>query len=215
MLSDALAASLDEAWGPARRVGALGKASIEELWEHTAGFTLAVCSTFGADCSTWNGRILDAGSGPGIPGVLLACQLPMAELVLVDSSDRRLDHARAAVRALELGDRVRVVHGRLDELAHESTYRSSYEVVVARLLAEPAETAELVLPCVAPGGAAIVSCRQDQTAEWHRLGENIAGVEAATITSGARGTFVTVAVTDELPRSYPRRSAVRARKPLA
>ena len=215
MLSDALAASLDEAWGPARRAGALGKASIEELWEHTAGFTLAVCSTFGADCSTWNGRILDAGSGPGIPGVLLACQLPMAELVLVDSSDRRLDHARAAVRALELGDRVRVVHGRLDELAHESTHRSSYEVVVARLLAEPAETAELVLPCVAPGGAAIVSCRQDQTAEWHRLGENIAGVEAATITSGARGTFVTVAVTDELPRSYPRRSAVRARKPLA
>ena len=215
MLSDALAASLDGAWGPARRAGALGKASIEELWEHTAGFTLAVCSTFGADCSTWNGRILDAGSGPGIPGVLLACQLPMAELVLVDSSDRRLDHARAAVRALELGDRVRVVHGRLDELAHESTHRSSYEVVVARLLAEPAETAELVLPCVAPGGAAIVSCRQDQTAEWYHLGENIAGVEAATITSGARGTFVTVAVTDELPRSYPRRSAVRARKPLA
>jgi len=214
MLSDALAASLEEAWVPARRVGALGTASIEELWEHTAGFTLAVCSAFGADCSTWNGRILDAGTGSGISGVLLACQLPMAELVLVDSSDRRLDHVRAAVRALELTDRVRVVHGRLDDLAHESAHRSSYEVVVARLLAEPAETAELVLPCVARGGVAIVSCRQNQTAEWRRLTENIAGVEAATSTSGSRGTYVTVAVTDELPRSYPRRSAVRVRKPL-
>jgi len=214
MLSDALAASLEEAWVPARRVGALGTASIEELWEHTAGFALAVCSAFGADCSTWNGRVLDAGTGSGIPGVLLACQLPMAELVLVDSSDRRLDHVRAAVRALELTDRVRVVHGRLDDLAHESAHRSSYEVVVARLLAEPAETAELVLPYVARGGVAIVSCRQNQTAEWRRLTENIAGVEAATSTAGSRGTYVTVAVTDELPRSYPRRSAVRVRKPL-
>ena len=214
MLSDALAASLEEAWVPARRVGALGTASIEELWEHTAGFALAVCSAFGADCSTWNGRVLDAGTGSGIPGVLLACQLPMAELVLVDSSDRRLDHVRAAVRALELADRVRVVHGRLDDLAHESAHRLSYDVVVARLLAEPAETAELVLPCVARGGVAIISCRQNQTAEWRRLSENIAGVEAATTTSGPRGTYVTVAVTDELPRAYPRRSAVRARKPL-
>jgi hypothetical protein len=103
MLTDGLKASLDDAWRPARRAGVLGNASTEELWEHTAGFTSAVCSAFSADCSTWNGHILDAGTGAGVPGVLLACQLPMANFVLVDSSERRLDHVRAAIRAAALG----------------------------------------------------------------------------------------------------------------
>jgi len=214
MLTDGLKASLDDAWRPARRAGVLGNASTEELWEHTAGFTSAVCSAFSADCSTWNGHILDAGTGAGVPGVLLACQLPMANFVLVDSSERRLDHVRAAIRAAALGGRIQVEHARLDDLAHQPAHRARYEVVVARLLAEPPETAELILPFVAPGGVAVVSCRSDQADDWRRLGDRLDGVDTVMVAAQDSRSFVTVAVSGELPPSYPRRAAVRARKPL-
>ena len=214
MLADAEKAALDAAWQPARRAGVLGTASIEELWEHTAGFASAVCSAFSAECSTWNGRILDAGTGAGVPGVLLACQLPAAELVLLDGSDRRLDHVRAAVRALNLADRVTVVHGRMDDIAHQPAHRASYDVVVARLLAEPPETAELILPCVAPGGIGVVSCRDDHVDVWRRLADAVSSLGSVDVVIGPVGAFVTIPVRDALPAVYPRRPAARARKPL-
>ncbi len=214
MLADPEKAALGAAWEPARRAGVLGNASIEELWEHTAGFTSAVCSAFSAECSKWNGHILDAGTGAGIPGVLLACQFPEAEVTLVDSSDRRLDHARAAVRALGVADRVQVEHARMDDLAHEAAHRSAYEVVVARLLAEPPEAAELLLPCVLPGGVAVVSCRRQQFAEWRKLPDVISAIGSVEVWTRSGGSFVIVSVTDELPNVYPRRSAARSRKPL-
>ena len=214
MLADPEKAALAAAWEPARRAGVLGNASIEELWEHTAGFTTAVCSAFSAECSTWNGRILDAGTGAGIPGVLLARQFPEAEVTLVDSSERRLDHARAAVRALGVTDRVQIQHARMDDLAHKSSHRSAYEVVVARLLAEPPEAAELLLPCVLPGGVAVVSCRRQQLAEWRTLPEVISAIGSVEALTTAGGAFVIVSVTDELPSIYPRRSVARSRKPL-
>ena len=214
MLADAEKAALDAAWQPARRAGVLGTASIEELWEHTAGFASAVCSAFSAECSTWNGRILDAGTGAGVPGVLLACQLPCAELTLVDGSDRRLDHVRAAVRALGLGDRIRIIHGRMDDLAHETDHRAMYDVAVARLLADPAEAAELILPCVRPGGIAVVSCRDDQVPAWRQVAAAVRGASDVVTASEPAGAFVTVSISGLLAQELPRRPAARARTPL-
>lgn len=214
MLADAERAALEAAWTPARRAGALGSASIEELWEHTAGFASAVCSAFSAECSTWNGRLLDAGTGAGIPGVLLAWQLPQAHLTLVDSSERRLDHVRAARRALGLEDRISVVHGRLDDIARAEGHRGRYDVAVARLLAEPAETAELLLPCVASGGIAVVSARADQVPEWQAVSGALVGADVVTAAASGSGHFVTIRLSEALPAMYPRRPAARARKPL-
>ena len=213
MLADPDHAALEAAWRPARAAGVLGDASIEELWEHTAGFASAVCSAFSAECSTWNGRVHDAGTGAGVPGVLLPAQLPGASFTLVDGSDRRLDHVRAAVRALGQGERVEVMHGRMDDLAHEPMVRGSYDAVVARLLAEPAEAAELLLPCVRPGGIAVVSCRPEQLEAW--MGA------AAALTSSAEHDFWSalrispIALRSRYPLSRARKKVRASRRSTA
>lgn len=102
----------------------------------------------------------------------------------------------------------------MDDLAHEAAHRSAYEVVVARLLAEPPEAAELLLPCVLPGGVAVVSCRRQQFAEWRKLPDVISAIGSVEVWTRSGGSFVIVSVTDELPNVYPRRSAARSRKPL-
>lgn len=215
MLADAQQAALEAAWLPARRAGVLGDTSIEELWEHTAGFASAVCSAFSGACSTWNGRVLDAGTGAGVPGVLLAAQLPQASFTLIDALDRRLDHVRAAVRALQLGDRVEARHARVDDLARDRQHRGSYDVVVARLLAEPAEAAELLLPCARPGGVVVVSCRSDQVDAWRAAARAVLRADTVTVSSTSAGTFVIVRVDGLVDDRFPRRRAARRRNPIA
>lgn len=76
------------------------------------------------------GLMLDAGSGGGLPGVVLALLRPETSWVLLDSSARKtafLDHARME---LELGN-VRVVRSRLEDYEP----RDAPVAVIARALA--------------------------------------------------------------------------------
>lgn len=213
MLSDDLTASLEEAWGPARRAGVLGSAPIEALVEHTAGFARAVCSSFSADVEAFDGRIVDLGTGAGLPGVLLSLLLPRAELVLVDASSRRLDHVRRAIRAAGTGDRVTVVHARGDALAHDPAYRETFDVAVARLLADPAEAMEQLVPLVRPGGWCIVSTQDAAVGRWEALPAPLLPTGPVAWHMADVGRFAAVPVVDVPADVVPRREKLRRRSP--
>lgn len=214
MLTDAQRSALDAAWQPAREAGVLGSVSIEELWEHTAGYSSAVCSAFSAECSTWNGSIIDVGTGCGVPGVLLAAQLPKARLTLVDASERRLMHVRRAVQALDFADRALVVHARGDELAHDPAHRGEYDVAVARLLADPAETVEQLLPLVAVGGVVVISVANADVSRFLAADLSDLGGGDASVESVPSGQLAVVRRVVEGGPAFPRRVAVRRRSPL-
>jgi len=61
------------------------------------------------------GRMADVGSGPGIPGLMLAIVYPALELTLIDSNLKMTRFARQAVRQLQLSnvvvERTRVEEG--------------------------------------------------------------------------------------------------------
>lgn len=213
MLTDDLTASLEEAWEPARRAGVLGSAPVEALVEHTAGFARAVCSSFSAELETFDGRIVDVGTGAGVPGVLLSLLLPRCELVLVDASDRRLDHVRRALRAAGTADRVSVLHARADELAHDPAWRGSFDVAVARLLADPAEAMEQLVPLVRPGGSVVVSALEEHEPRWNALPVELLPTGEATWFTTAAGQFVAVDVLEAADRTTPRREKLRRRSP--
>ena len=213
MLSDELTASLEEAWGPARRAGVLGSAPIEALVEHTAGFARAVCSSFSAEFGAFSGRIVDVGTGAGVPGVILSLLLPRCELVLVDSSDRRLDHVRRAVRAVGTGDRVSVVHARGDELAHDPAWRGSFDGAVARLLADPADALEQLVPLVRPGGIVALSALDEHRERWETLPVPLLPTGPVAWRDAASGHFAVVDVVASSPATVPRREKVRRRSP--
>ena len=144
-----LLAALDEG----RQRGFLGPDQAPEVVaRHAAGFALALEPALGGA-----GRVVDLGSGGGVPGLVLALVLPAARLTLVDASVSRTDWLHRIVRRLGLADRVEVCHERAEVLGHDPDWRETQNAVVARSFAPPLVTAECAAPLLGLGGRLVVS----------------------------------------------------------
>ena len=155
--------ALERAWAPARAAGVVGSASVQEIREHAVGFVSAVCSVFDDNSPI---QALDVGSGAGIPGLLIAWELPQSSWTLLDASLRRCELATRAVEALGLPQRVEVVHGRADETLQKVPH-GTMDVVTARLLGSAAETLELCAPYCRAGGVLVVSIAERDHRSWY------------------------------------------------
>lgn len=93
-------------------------------------------------------RMLDAGSGAGLPGLVLAVLSPQTQWVLVESTGKKARFLEHAVRELGLADRVAVHAGRVEAYRAEM----GFDTVTARALAELAQLLAWIAPHVAPGG---------------------------------------------------------------
>ena len=60
-------------------------------------------------------HLADLGTGPGLPGVVLAIAAPGREIVLVDSNGKKVRFLREAIRALKL-EGVRVEQARVEDV---------------------------------------------------------------------------------------------------
>ncbi len=96
-------------------------------------------------------RLLDLGTGGGIPGVPLACVCEGLEVTLLDATRRKLDAVERIVSALGLA-RVRTLWGRAETLAHDAAYRETFDAVVARAVAALPTLVEYAAGFVRPGG---------------------------------------------------------------
>lgn len=97
--------------------------------------------------------ILDMGSGAGFPGLILAICRPWT-LTLVESSGKKSKFHEQAIADLGLAN-VRTEWARAEELGQDIIHRESYDVCVARAVAQMPVLAELTLPLIRVGGALI------------------------------------------------------------
>lgn len=75
-------------------------------------------------------RLLDVGSGPGLPGIVLAILRPDIEVTLLDSNGKKVRFQRQAV--LELGlSNVFPVHSRIEEFVDEQ----GFDQIISRAFA--------------------------------------------------------------------------------
>jgi 16S rRNA (guanine527-N7)-methyltransferase len=96
-------------------------------------------------------RIIDVGSGGGLPGIPLALLRPDSELTLVEATGKKVAFLRTAARELGLSDRVMVEHRRMDpEGADEKD--GGFDVAVSRAMLAPADWLPLGRRLVRPGG---------------------------------------------------------------
>ncbi len=95
-------------------------------------------------------KLLDIGSGAGLPGLPLKISEPSIDLTLLDSTGKKVDFLRAACDSLGLTD-VKTICARAEELAHTDA-RETFDVVTARGVASFGLLAELALPFVKVGG---------------------------------------------------------------
>ena len=133
-----------------QELGFLGSGELETQIQHARAHRRAADPQGG---DLW----CDLGSGGGIPGLVMAVDLPSVEFVCIDRSQRRAEFLIDAIRLLGLGDRVRVAFGDAADLAHVPEHRHKYTGVVSRLFGPPSATAECSSGLLCPGGRLVVS----------------------------------------------------------
>ncbi|GIU93603.1 MAG: hypothetical protein KatS3mg012_0060 [Gaiellaceae bacterium] len=149
------------------------------------------------------GAVIDVGSGGGSPGIPLALALPHRRFTLLEAERRKA--AFLARHAAHLAN-VEVVWGRAEEQPIEA-----WGVALAKALAKPPVAAELTLPLVARGGAALLWV--GETADRERVARAAAAV-GGRLEEELDGLLVLRKV-DATPPGFPRRPGVAKKRPLA
>jgi 16S rRNA (guanine527-N7)-methyltransferase len=163
-------------------------------------------------------RVVDVGSGGGLPGLPLKIARPSLNVTLVEADQDKAAFLVRACAVLGLHD-VEVVARRAEEVGQDPHYRESFDVAVARALAPMPVLAERCLPLVKVGGRLLA--QKTKTEDVNAAGPAIeamggmlkAVVAAPSATRGA-GTVVIVDKVRSTPPAYPRRPGVPGRKPL-
>ena len=100
------------------------------------------------------GPAIDVGSGAGLPGVPLAIAQPSRLWRLLEARPRRAAFLEEVVRTLELD--CEVIVARAQDAARRPSLARAHVAATARALAPPQRAVALLLPFLAPGGAALV-----------------------------------------------------------
>jgi 16S rRNA (guanine527-N7)-methyltransferase len=107
---DAVAAFASMLAEQGEKLGLIGPRELERLWERHILNSAAVVPFLGP------GRIVDVGSGAGLPGIVIAAMLPDREVVLVEPMERRVAWLVEAAATIGL-DNVTVTRARAEEVA--------------------------------------------------------------------------------------------------
>lgn len=99
-------------------------------------------------------RLMDLGSGAGLPGIPLSIVLPSTQVTLIEPKQKRASFLSTAVRELGLRS-TRVVNSRAEDLPSE--FERSFEAVVLRCAGPLDAVMPLAARFVAPGGSVIAS----------------------------------------------------------
>ncbi len=99
-------------------------------------------------------KILDLGTGAGLPGIILAILLPQAEFILADALSKRIKFLAEVCAELELKN-VELIHSRAEDMARDSIYRDNIDIVISRAVASMPTLIEYCLPLLKVGAKLI------------------------------------------------------------
>jgi 16S rRNA (guanine527-N7)-methyltransferase len=111
-------------------------------------------------------RVVDVGSGAGLPGIPMALARPDCAVVLVEPLARRCDFLREVVEELAIGN-CTVVRGRADEVVEIA---GDADVVTSRAVAPLGRLAQWCAPLLRTGGEMIALKGSSAPAEIQRDG---------------------------------------------
>lgn len=188
-----------------RELGFLGPGPVDDHIPHALGFA--------AGFGTVPGRVLDLGSGGGLPGLILAELWPQASFVLLDSNERRTAFLAQASAALGWDPRVRVVRARAEVAGRDEDLRGRFDAVVSRSFGPPPVAAECAAPFLEVGGRLVVSEPPGEAARWPTEPLAAVGFHVERRYT-AEATFIVLVQARQCPDRYPRRAGIPAKRPL-
>lgn len=138
---------LTAALSQSQRLGFLGDRAIDEVIEHARGFLEALEGV--------TGRVVDLGSGGGVPGLVIAQHRPDLQLTLVDRRTKRTDFLDRMVHKFRLRDSVTVEAIDTEQLIDRRP--SVFDGAVARGFGPPLSTLSTGARLVKIGGVVVIS----------------------------------------------------------
>ena len=188
--------------------GLIGPREAPRIWERHV-LNCAVVAGLVPD----GARLVDVGSGAGLPGIPLALARPDTRVVLVEPLARRVDWLREVI--VDLGVAVEVERGRAEEDVVRRRWEGA-DVVTSRAVAPLARLAGWCLPLLRPGGqmlavkgAAVADEVERDAAAVRRLGGGIPRIERCGV--GIIDPPSTVVVVERLAGAPARTARRRGR----
>jgi 16S rRNA (guanine527-N7)-methyltransferase len=165
-------------------------------------------------------RVIDVGSGAGLPGLPMKIARPDLDLSLLDSHAKRCEFLRRVIDALHL-EGARVMEGRAEERGREPELREAFDLTVARAVAPLPVLVELTLPFLRIGGhlaATKGAGAERELLEAGRAIEELGGRQPEIVVLDTHGEsesrLVLVKKARPTPEHYPRRTGIPAKRPL-
>jgi 16S rRNA (guanine527-N7)-methyltransferase len=183
--------------------GIIGPREHERVWDRHLANSAALATLLPVGA-----RVVDVGSGAGLPGIPIALLRPDLEIELLEPMQRRVDFLVEALAALGL-DRVAVHRGRApDDLTGDRDTR-----VIARAVAPLSKLIAATRPVLAAGGAALAIKGQAAQAEMDTVRAEKLPVRLELLTVSFAGLPATVVRIRGLPGSHtPHRSTDAPRR---
>lgn len=165
-------------------------------------------------------RLVDVGSGGGMPGLPLKIAFPQIRVTLVESVGKKAAFLRETVAQLGLAD-VEVVGARAELAGRDPNHRDAYDWATARGLAKLPVVIELCAPFLAPGGLLVAQRSGDLETQlthaapafkalhlWSRtpIELDLPGLDGHGLIVGEKYA--------PTPQAYPRRPGLPNKRPL-
>ena len=164
-------------------------------------------------------KVLDVGTGAGLPGIPLAIAAPDKQFLLMDSIEKKLKIVQAIADELGLLN-VKILHARAEDPARSPAYREKFDLVLSRAVANMATLSEYCVPYVKIGGwfgaykteAATDDINAAKPA-IEKLGASIREITPDGI-EGSGHLLIWTQKVSATPERYPRKAGIPAKNPM-
>lgn len=161
-------------------------------------------------------RVIDVGSGGGVPGLPLAIVLPSLGFTLLEPTGKKAAFLREAAGTLGLKN-VTVVSDRAEKLGQDKArHREKHGAVLSRAVANLNVLAELTIPLCRQGGVilAIKGAKADEEVRDAARVIGLLGARHVDTHTTPTGRIIVLEKASKTPNLYPRRDGEPKRDPL-
>jgi 16S rRNA (guanine527-N7)-methyltransferase len=176
--------------------GLIGPREVPRLWDRHLLNSAAIAALVPAGA-----RLVDVGSGAGLPGIPLALARPDLTVTLLEPLARRVAFLTECVERLRL-ERVTVVRGRAEEGPVRRELGGA-DAVTARAVAPLDKLAGWCLPLLRPGGV-LLAMKGSTAAEELAAAGPLPGAADAVVTSAGDPPATVIVVTRGTVRATAR-----------